>query len=55
MFSPTIATVASPHSAIIGLISPISISLANSWFNTSHASAASSLRTPMEVEFSEEA
>ena len=55
MFSPTIATVASPPSAFIGLISPISISLANSSSSTLQASAASSLRTPIEVEFSEEA
>ena len=55
MFSPTIATVASPLSAIIGEISPISISLANSSFSTLHAKAESSVRTPIEVEFSEEA
>ena len=55
MFSPTIATVASPLSAFIGLISPISISLANSSFSTSQASGASTVRTPIEVEFSEDA
>ena len=55
MFSPTIATVARPPSAFIGEISPISISLANSSFSTSHASSASSFLTPIEVEFSEEA
>ena len=55
MFSPTIATVASPLSAFIGEISPISISFANSSFKTSHAKDASSFRTPIEVEFSEDA
>ena len=55
IFSPTIATVARFFSACIGEISPISISLANSSFSTSHARSASALRTPIEVEFSEDA
>ena len=55
MFSPTIAMVASPLSACMGNIAPVSISLANSAFSTSTASAASSSRTPIEVEFSDEA
>ena len=55
IFSPTIAMVAKFISATTGLISPISISFANSSFNTSQANAASWLRTPMEVLFSEEA
>ena len=55
MFSPTIATVAKSFSACMGEISPISISLANSSFSTSQARSASALRTPMEVEFSEDA
>ena len=49
------ATVARFRSAFIDEISPISISFWNSSFNTSHAKAASSFRTPMDVEFSEEA
>ena len=55
MFSPTIAIVAKPLSACMGNIAPVSISLANSWFNTVTAACASSSRTPIEVEFSEEA
>ena len=55
MFSPTMATVARFFSAWIGEISPISISLANSSFSTSQARSASALRTPIDVEFSEEA
>ena len=54
MFSPTTAMVASPHSACMGNIAPVFISLANSLSSTSTAAAASSSRTPMDVEFSEE-
>ena len=55
MFSPTMATVARFFSAKMGEISPISISLANSVVNTSQARSASALRTPIDVEFSDEA
>ena len=55
MFSPTMATVASPLSTCMGNMAPVSISLANSWFSTSAAASASSSRTPIEVEFSDEA
>ncbi len=55
IFSPTIATVANPPSACMGNIEPVSISLANSLFKTLTASFASALRTPIDVEFSEEA
>ena len=55
MFSPTIAMVASPLSTCMGNMAPVSISLANSELRTSAAALASSSRTPIEVEFSEEA
>ena len=55
MFSPTIAMVAKPLSACMGNIAPVLISLANSSLSTRTASSASSSRTPMEVEFSDEA
>ena len=55
MFSPTMAMVARPLSTCMGNIAPVSISLANSAFRTSAAASASSSRTPIEVEFSEEA
>ena len=55
MFSPTMAIVASPLSACIGNIAPVSISLANSWLSTRTASSASSSRTPIDVEFSDDA
>ena len=55
MFSPTIAIVARPLSACIGNIAPVSISLANSSLRTRTASGASSSRTPIEVEFSDDA
>ena len=55
MFSPTIAMVARPLSTCMGNIAPVSISLANSAFSTSAAAAASSSRTPIDVEFSDEA
>ena len=55
MFSPTIAIVAKPLSTCMGNMAPVSISLANSSFSTSAAASASSSRTPIEVEFSEEA
>ena len=55
MFSPTMATVAKPLSAVILYIAPVSISLENSAFKTSQAASASASRTPMEVLFSEEA
>ena len=55
MFSPTMATVARFFSAWMGEISPISISLANSVVSTSQARSASALRTPIDVEFSDEA
>ena len=55
IFSPTMAMVAKPLSTCMGNIAPVSISLANSAFSTSAAASASSSRTPIEVEFSEEA
>ena len=55
MFSPTMAIVASPLSACIGNIAPVSISLANSASSTFTASAASESFTAIDVEFSEEA
>ena len=55
MFSPTIAMVANPLSACMGNMAPVSISLANCSFSASTAASASSSRTPIEVEFSEEA
>ncbi len=55
MFSPTMATVERPLSACMGNIAPVLISLANSLSSTRTASAASSSRTPTEVEFSDEA
>ena len=55
MFSPTTAMVASPLSANMGNMAPISISLANSSFSTRTAASASTSRTPIEVEFSDEA
>ena len=55
MFSPTMATVATLSTAVIGFISPICISLANSSLSTLQARAASSLRTPMDVLFSDDA
>ena len=55
MFSPTMAMVASPLSACMGNMAPVSISLANCSFSTSTAASASSSRTPIDVEFSDEA
>ena len=55
MFSPTMAIVARPLSACIGNMAPVCISLANSLLSTFTASSASSSRTPIDVEFSEEA
>ena len=55
MFSPTMAMVARPLSTCMGNMAPVSISFANSVFSASAAAAASSSRTPMEVEFSDEA
>ena len=55
MFSPTMAMVASPLSACMGNMAPVSISFSNSWFSTSTAAWASSSRTPILVEFSDEA
>ena len=55
MFSPTMAMVARPVSACIGYIAPSAISLWNSRFKTFTASSTSCSRTPIEVEFSEEA
>ena len=55
MFSPTMAMVARPLSTCMGYMAPVSISLANSAFRTSAAASASSSRTPIEVEFSEDA
>ena len=55
MFSPTMAMVARPLSTCMGNIAPVSISLANSAFSASAAAVASSSRTPIEVEFSDEA
>ena len=55
IFSPTIAIVASPLSACMGNMAPVSISLANSSLSTLTASGASSSRTPIEVEFSDDA
>ena len=52
MFSPTMATVARPPSAIMGYMAPSAISWANSSLSTRHASLASTSRTPMEVLFS---
>ena len=55
MFSPTIATVASPLSACIGNIRPSSISSRNSSLSTFTAFSASSSFTPIDVLFSEAA
>ena len=55
MFSPTMAIVARSCSAVMRPISPISISVANSFESTSMANAASSLRMPIEVVFSDAA
>ena len=55
MFSPTMAIVASPFSACIGYMAPSAISLWNSLFNTFTASSTSCSRTPIEVEFSDDA
>ena len=55
IFSPTMAMVASPLSACIGYMAPVSISFANSKSRTRTASSASSSRTPIEVEFSDDA
>ena len=55
MFSPTMAIVARPLSTCMGNMAPVSISLANSAFRASAAAAASSSRTPIEVEFSDDA
>ena len=55
MFSPTIAMVARPLSACMGNMAPVSISLANSLLSTSTAASASSSRTPILVEFSDDA
>ena len=49
------AIVARPLSTCMGNIAPVSISLANSAFSTSAAASASSSRTPIEVEFSDDA
>ena len=55
MFSPTMATVASPLSAFMRNMAPVSISLANSASSTSQAASASASRTPMDVLFSDDA
>ena len=55
MFSPMMAMVANPVSALIGDMAPVSISLANSSLSTATAASASESFTPMEVEFSDEA
>ena len=55
MFSPTMAIVARPLSACIGNMAPVAISLANSSLSTLTAESTSSSRTPMLVEFSDEA
>ena len=55
MFSPTMAMVARLLSARMGYMAPVAISLANSSLSTATALSASSSRTPMEVEFSDEA
>ena len=55
MFSPTMAMVAKLLSACIGTIAPSSISALNSLLSTFTAAAASSSRTPMDVEFSDDA
>ena len=55
IFSPTMATVASPLSAIMGYMAPVAISLANSSLSTCTASLASVSLTAIEVEFSDEA
>ena len=55
MFSPTMAIVANPLSACIGNMAPVSISLANSLSSTFTAFSASWSRTPIEVEFSDDA
>ena len=55
IFSPTMAMVARPVSALIGNIAPVFISLANSSLSTLTASSTSSSLTPIEVEFSDEA
>ncbi len=55
MFSPTIAIVARPLSACMGNIAPVAISLANSSLSTLTAESASSSRTPILVEFSDDA
>ena len=47
--------VASPLSACMGNMAPVSISLANSLLSTATALSASWSRTPIDVEFSEEA
>ena len=55
MFSPTIATVARLLSTCMGNMAPSSISAANSALSTLTAFCASASRTPIEVEFSDEA
>ena len=55
MFSPTIAIVANPLSACMGNIAPVLISFANSSLSVSTALSASSSRTPIDVEFSDDA
>ena len=55
MFSPTTAIVASPFSARIGNMAPVSISLANSSLSTFTAASESDSFMPIEVEFSDEA
>ena len=55
MFSPTMAMVASPHSACMGNMAPSAISFLNSSLSTRTASSTSCSRTPIEVEFSDEA
>ena len=55
IFSPTMAIVARPDSADMGNIAPVSISFLNSSLSTSTAASASSSRTPIDVEFSDEA
>ena len=55
MFSPTMAMVASPLSACMGNMAPVTISFENSMFSTSTARSASSSRTPIDVEFSDDA
>ena len=55
IFSPTMATVANPVSICMGYMAPVAISFENSLLSTCTAASPSSSRTPIEVEFSEDA